>query len=70
MLQLYGFDLLESLDQATEYDGVVGVVPHTPYLAFDAAEIARILKVGGVLADLKGMWRGLELPDEFARWEL
>ena len=49
---------------------MVGVVPHTPYLAFDAAEIARILKVGGVLADLKGMWRGLELPDEFARWEL
>ena len=66
----YGFDLLESLDQATEYDGMVGVVPHTPYLAFDAAEISRILKVGGVLADLKGMWRGLELPDEFARWEL
>ena len=64
------FDLLESLDQATKYDGVVGVVPHTSYLAIDAAEIARILKVGGVLADLKGMWRGLELPDEFARWEL
>jgi hypothetical protein len=39
-------------------------------LAFDAAEIARILKVGGVLVDLKGMWRGLELPDEFVRWEL
>ena len=66
----YGFELLESLDQVTKYDGVVGVVPHMSYLAFDAAEIARILKVGGVLVDLKGMWRGLELPDEFARWEL
>ena len=66
----YGFELLESLDQATKYDSVVGVVPHASYLAFDAAEISRILKVGGVLADLKGMWRGLELPDEFARWEL
>ena len=66
----YGFDLLENLDQATGYDAVVGVVPHTPYLAFDAEKIADILKPGGVLADLKGMWRGLELPDQFSRWEL
>jgi UDP-N-acetyl-D-galactosamine dehydrogenase len=67
---VYGFDLLENLDQAKEYEGVVGAVPHAPYLAFDASDIVRILKVGGVLADLKGMWRALELSDQFTRWEL
>jgi UDP-N-acetyl-D-galactosamine dehydrogenase len=66
----YGFDLLENLDQARGYEGVVGAVPHTPYLAFDASDIARILKTGGVLADLKGMWRGIKLSKQFIRWEL
>ena len=66
----YGFDLLESLDQASVYEGVVGAVPHMQYLAFDASDIVRILIAGGVLADLKGMWRGLELSDQFTRWEL
>jgi UDP-N-acetyl-D-galactosamine dehydrogenase len=67
---LYGFDLLDNLNQASRYEGVVGAVPHAPYLSFDVSDIVQILKVGGVLADLKGMWRGLELPDHFIRWEL
>jgi len=66
----YGFELLESLKETTPYDGVIGVVPHAPYLTFDADKIAVLLKLGGVLADLKGMWRGLELSDQFIRWEL
>ncbi len=65
----YGFDLLENLDHASGYEGLVGAVPHTSYLAFDASDIARILKAGGVLADLKGMWRGLKWTDQFTRWE-
>ena len=68
--QLYGLELLSDLAEATDYDGLVGVVPHAPYLSLEASEITRILKPGGLLVDLKGMWRGIELPDGCNRWEL
>jgi UDP-N-acetyl-D-galactosamine dehydrogenase len=67
---LYGLDLLESLEEASGYDGVVGAVPHMQYLAMDTFAIAAILKNGGLLADLKGIWRNLELQGQFTRWEL
>jgi hypothetical protein len=40
------------------------------YLAMDTFAIAAILKNGGLLADLKGIWRNLELQGQFTRWEL
>jgi UDP-N-acetyl-D-galactosamine dehydrogenase len=68
--RLYGFDLLDSLEEAIGYDCLVGVVPHEQYLTLDTFDIARILKNGGLLADFKGIWRGLETPDHLIRWEL
>jgi UDP-N-acetyl-D-galactosamine dehydrogenase len=36
----------------------------------DGAALARLLAPGGLLADVKGMWRGVALPDGYARWSL
>jgi len=68
--QIFGIDLLPSLDGAKGYDCVVGAVPHAPYLDFTAHTFAALLGAGGLIADVKGMWRGLETPDGFRRWQL
>jgi UDP-N-acetyl-D-galactosamine dehydrogenase len=65
----YGVTLLKDLS-AGGYDVVVGAVPHETYCAFAAPEIGRLLKSGGLLADVKGLWRTLDLPAGRHRWEL
>lgn len=52
------------------YDGVVAAVPHEEYAALSPAEIAALVKPGGIVADIKGMWRNLELPASVRRWTL
>ncbi len=64
----YGETLLPSLDGAKDYDCVVGAVPHAAYAGFDAARLATLVKPGGVVADLKGMWRGLAPSSAFTVW--
>ncbi|MDE0256718.1 MAG: nucleotide sugar dehydrogenase, partial [Rhodospirillaceae bacterium] len=52
------------------YDAVVGAVMHDPYRELGAADLRRLLRDGGLLADVKGMWRGLALPETVRRWSL
>lgn len=52
------------------YDCVVGAVPHDPYVALTGQQLAALLKEGGLLADIKGMWRTHELPAGIRRWQL
>ena len=52
------------------YDAVVGAVPHAAYAALSADALARLVKPGGLVADIKGQWRALTLPDGLRRWEL
>ncbi|HEY8351004.1 MAG TPA: nucleotide sugar dehydrogenase [Sphingomonadales bacterium] len=52
------------------YDGVVAAVPHEQYAALTPTEIAGLVKPGGLVADIKGMWRNLELPSSVRRWTL
>ena len=52
------------------YDAVVGAVKHDPYRELGAADLRRLLRDGGLLADIKGMWRGLALPETVRRWSL
>ena len=68
--EFYGIDLLESLGQANGYAGVIGAVAHNAYRDFTPASFTKLLKTGGLVADVKGMWRGLELPGGLRRWEL
>ena len=68
--QLFDISLLPSLDAANGYHGVVGAVPHASYCDFTAETFRTLLVPGGVIADVKGMWRSIEGPDGYRRWQL
>ncbi len=65
----YGIDIMTgALDHA--YDLVVAAVAHDQYHAMSDETLARLVNGHGVLADLKGMWRGRALPASIHRWSL
>jgi len=66
----YGLRLLPSLEGKRGYGCVVGAVAHEAYRAFAEEGIEGLLKPGGLVADIRGMWRGLELSADYGRWEL
>ena len=66
----YGVDLMPALDGIGGLDGVVAAVPHSTYAAFDADRVAALTRPGGVVADIKGVWRHLDLPSGLVRWQL
>ncbi len=66
----YGLDLVAALEGAAGYHAVVGAVAHTDYTNLSATDLAGLLAADGLLADIKGIWRGLDLPAGIQRWEL
>jgi UDP-N-acetyl-D-galactosamine dehydrogenase len=52
------------------YDVIVAAVPHRPYRALSAAQVAALSKEGGLLADLHGLWRDGDFPVTMDRWSL
>jgi len=68
--EIFNIDLLSGLDGIGPYDCVVGAVAHTVYTQFNARIFAELLKPGGLLADLKGMWRDVDDDQGFKRWAL
>jgi UDP-N-acetyl-D-galactosamine dehydrogenase len=66
----YGLDLVNDLAGLAGFDGLVGAVMHRGYCDFGAADFARLLAPGGLVADVKGMWRGAALPEGTRRWQL
>jgi len=52
----YGFELTGNL--ASDYDAIIITVPHTAYLNMDDKAFAGITKSHGMVADLKGIYRG------------
>ena len=56
----YGIALLPSLDSARDYDALVCAVAHEAFRALPPERIAALLRPGGLIADLKGAWRGRE----------
>ena len=68
--QFYGIHLLPRLDDASNYHCVIGAVSHEPYCALDADGLAAMLEDGGLIADIKGMWRGMNTPNGYSRWQL
>jgi len=69
----YGVELLSGIDQAEGFDGVIGAVSHEAYERLGAVGLMKLVKPGGVVADIKGMWRSIELPDGpdgYKRWTL
>jgi UDP-N-acetyl-D-galactosamine dehydrogenase len=70
---MYGLTLLERLPdgggEAPRYDCLVGAVPHEAYREFEAARFAGLVRPGGLVADIKAMWRTIDLPDSLKRWQ-
>jgi UDP-N-acetyl-D-glucosamine/UDP-N-acetyl-D-galactosamine dehydrogenase len=62
----YGLSLLSTLPNGGGYDCLVGAVPHAAYHAF---RFASVLKPGGLVADIKGLWRDVALPEGLRRWQ-
>ena len=66
----YGIGLLTRLEGSGPYACVLGAVAHAPYRALSAATLASLLTPGGFVADIKNMWRDIELPGGLRRWTL
>jgi UDP-N-acetyl-D-galactosamine dehydrogenase len=66
----YGIALAGDLAKLAGFDALVGAVMHRPYAAFAAADFARLVRPGGLVADVKGMWRGAPLPPGLRRWQI
>jgi len=66
----YGIDLTPRLDGLGAFDAVVGAVAHSSYAALSTDMLGALVKRGGVVADIKGMWRDTALPNGARRWEL
>jgi len=52
----YGFSLTKEI--SNDYDAVIVTVPHNDYKVLDDAYFASITKAHGMVADLKGIYRG------------
>ena len=66
----YGIGLLPRLEGAGPYACLLGAVAHAPYRALSAATLASLLTPGGLVADIKNMWRDVELPGGLRLWTL
>ncbi|MEC7536466.1 MAG: UDP-glucose/GDP-mannose dehydrogenase family protein, partial [Pseudomonadota bacterium] len=64
-LSEYGIKLCDDLPN--NVDCVVGCVAHT---AYHDLKFANVLNEGGLIADLKGVWRGAEAVKDFRYWTL
>jgi UDP-N-acetyl-D-galactosamine dehydrogenase len=63
----YGIALSTELPEGP-FDVVLAAVPHAAYRAMDAAAIERLAASDALIADLGGIWRGLDLADGLDRW--
>jgi len=66
----YGVDLIGPLPARAEYGAVIGTVPHDSYRDMSAGELSALLAPGGLVADVKGIWRNLTLDASIRRWQL
>jgi UDP-N-acetyl-D-glucosamine/UDP-N-acetyl-D-galactosamine dehydrogenase len=66
----YSETLMPSLDGAGGYDCLLGAVPHQSYVAFSDENFTTLVREGGLVADIKGMWRGMDIPETLRLWRL
>ena len=66
----YGEALRTSLDDAGQFDCVIGAVAHAPYAGFTQETFATLVRPGGLVADIKGMWRRTPMPEGIRFWQL
>jgi len=62
--------LLATLENAENYDCIIGAVAHKPYLGITSDTFKQMLKPKGLVADIKNMWRDIPLPNGIEYWTL
>lgn len=65
----YGVDLVPEIS-GNDFTCVVGAVAHDQYKNLDAATLSSLMVSGGILADIKGIWREKSFSPNIRRWEL
>jgi len=68
--RFYGLKLLPRLEKNRAYDCLVGAVPHAVYIAFSGNTLTSLVKPGGMIVDLKGMWRHAHIGADVRRFEI
>ncbi|MEQ8369551.1 MAG: UDP binding domain-containing protein, partial [Alphaproteobacteria bacterium] len=66
----YGLRIVGGQRPPGGFDLVVGAVAHQTYRRFTAEDLTRLVRRGGLVADIKGMWREVTLADGYGRWTL
>jgi len=66
----YGIVLAGDLAKLSGFDAVVGAVMHAPYTTLANSDFTRLVRAGGLVADVKGMWRQRVLPATLMRWQI
>ena len=66
----YGLDLHPVMNDLPPADCIVGAVRHEAYCDFTSEVLGAQVTEGGLIADLKGMWRHIETPPGIRRWNL
>ena len=70
--KFYNIDLVPSIADLKDHDyvAVMGVVSHDEYKDISGSDFERLLEPGGLIADVKAMWRGLDKPKHLRKWQL
>jgi UDP-N-acetyl-D-galactosamine dehydrogenase len=66
----YGETVTPSLSGLSDFDCLVAAVPHDPYGELTDDAINTLVKSGGLIADIKGLWRNRPLPGDKRVWRL
>ena len=67
---LFDLELLNEMPHDSQFDCIVGAVSHKEYIGLTMDDFALILKPGGLVADITGMWRNTRISADFSRWQL
>ena len=64
----YGFEMVD--EGRGEYGALVLTVGHAAYQAWDAGAVESLLAPGGLVADIRGVWRDRSFSDAVRIWRL
>lgn len=67
---LYGIEVIEKINPKQSYDCVVGAVAHDTFVGIPIEQLFGLIKEGGLLADIPGMWKKYPTPPKIRRWQL
>ena len=65
-----GLSLLPKLDSLEGFDAVIGAVAHQEICDIPLESIKNLIKLGGVLVDVKQVWPSIEATETLRVWRL